>query len=71
MVAVNKRLSAVGAECAALRWSRNEVLSKLKTLETDLGELLKAVSEQTTDDSSIMSKQFETGVVQGLERTFA
>lgn len=64
--AVNKELSSVWVECATLRWNRDEVLSRLKTLETHPGKSLKVVSERTTGGSWLMSKQFGTEVAQGL-----
>lgn len=41
MTAAYKELSTARDECASLSWNREEVLSKLKTLETDLEESLK------------------------------
>lgn len=43
----------------------------LKVLETDLGESLKSLSQRTIEGFSMMLKQFETEVDQGLERIFA
>lgn len=68
---VNKKLSAAGVECVALRWNRDEVLSKLKVVDTDLEDSLKAVFERITDGSSMMSKQLETKVARGLGWIFA
>lgn len=47
--AVNKELSAAEVECVALRRTRDEVLTRLKILETDLRNHLKIVSERTTE----------------------
>lgn len=52
--AVNKKPFAAKVARAALRWILDEVLLKLKTLETELWEYLKGVSEWTTDDPSMM-----------------
>lgn len=68
--AVDKGVSAAKVECVALRLNLDEVVSKLKVLETDLGKSLKSLSEQTIESSTMMSKQFETEVTKGLERIF-
>lgn len=56
MAAVKKEFSASRAECAALRWCWDEILSKLKVSEAEIGVSLKAVSERTTEGSTLMSK---------------
>lgn len=71
MAAVNKELLSARVECVTLGCIREEVLSKLKMLETDLGKSLKIVSERTTEGSSTMTKQFETEVARGPEMMFA
>lgn len=45
--AVKEILAAAGVDCAALRCNRNEILLRLKTLETDFGESLKIEPEKT------------------------
>lgn len=70
MAVFRKELFAVSVECAALRWNLDKVLSKLKGLETELGEFMKTVSERTTESSSMMLKQFEIEVTLGLQRIF-
>lgn len=49
----------------------DECFSKLKVWETDNEEALKIVSEQTTEGSFTMYKQFETETVEGIVRFFA
>lgn len=56
MSAVTKEPPAVRVECVTLRWNWNKVFSKLKVLETDLGESLKVLSELTTQNFLTMSK---------------
>lgn len=68
MNSVNKELSEDRIECATLRRSWDEVLSKKRTLDTNPGKFLEVVSERTTESSLGMSNQFETEVVQGLEK---
>lgn len=46
MNTVYKELSAARVECATLRRNRDALLSRLKTLETDLGKSLKVVPER-------------------------
>lgn len=70
MGAVNKKLCVTRLDCVALRRNRDEVLLKLKVLETDLRTFLIVLSERTTEGFLVMSKQFRTEVAQGLERTF-
>lgn len=60
MNAGNKEVSAARLEYATLGWIRDEVLSRLKMLKTDLEKSLKVASEWTTDDSSTISKQLDT-----------
>lgn len=60
--AVNERRLAAGVNCAVLQWNKDEKLSKLKTVETDLDEFLKIVSELATEGSLMLSKQFETEI---------
>lgn len=43
---------------------------KLKVSERDVAESLKAVFEQTTEISCMISKQFQTEVARGLKRIF-
>lgn len=68
VAAVNRELFGAWVNCAALWWNRDKILLKGKVLETDLEKLLKRVSEWTTEGSSVMSKPFDTEVIQGLER---
>lgn len=68
--AVNKDLPTARVECASSRWNLDEVLSKLRTLETELRESVNVVSRRTTEGPSMMSKHFETTVAKGLEKIF-
>lgn len=67
MIAVNKKLSEAGMKCSTLRWIRDVVLVKLRTLETDFGESLDVLSKQITEGTLILSKQHKIEVAQGLE----
>lgn len=49
--AVNRELSVSRVECAILLWNRDEILLRLKTLETDLGKFQNIVSGRNTEGS--------------------
>lgn len=71
MTAVHMESSAARVECAPFRWNRDEVLSKLKTLETEQAESVKVVFREATYGSSLKPKSFRTENFQGLEKVFA
>lgn len=71
MNAFDKELSAASVEFATLWWNGDEVLSKLKGLEKNLGESMEVASERTTEYFLMNFEQFETERRQGLEKNFA
>lgn len=70
IISVKTELFVAKVKCATLRWTRVEVLLKLKLLETDLRDSLKVLSERTTERFRILSKQFETEAAQGIKKIF-
>lgn len=68
MTAIQKNLSVARVEWVELQLNKDEVISKLKTIESDVVESLKVMLGQSTERSSLMSKQFEAEVDQGPEK---
>lgn len=69
-VDVNKKLWAASVNRVDSPRSRDEVFLRLKAPETAAGESLKVMSERTTKDFSMMSKQHKTILPLLLRRVF-